>query len=101
MIVISIASKEPHVPNPYAILNRIRLEVGAFGMADASGNDTNSQATHKDAMVHMEDRGYQFSDGIYEVIAFYNHRLLDEAPFDGNLVLRALGFQFVEPFPDR
>jgi SAM-dependent methyltransferase len=51
MIVISIASKEPHVPNPYAILNRIRLEVGAFGMADASGNDTNSQATHKDAMV--------------------------------------------------
>jgi D-alanine transaminase len=33
---------------------------------------------HPDAMVHMEDRGYQFSDGIYEVIAFYNRRLLDE-----------------------
>src|SRR5258708_7874161 len=34
-----------------SILNRIRLEVGAFGMADASANDTTSQATHKDAMV--------------------------------------------------
>src|ERR1700734_3499690 len=34
---------------------------------------------HARAMIHMEDRGYQFSDGIYEVIAFYNRRLLDEA----------------------
>jgi D-alanine transaminase len=33
---------------------------------------------HRDASVHMEDRGYQFSDGIYEVIAFYNRTLLDE-----------------------
>lgn len=32
---------------------------------------------HSDAYVHMEDRGYQFSDGVYEVIAFYNRRLLD------------------------
>ena len=32
-----------------------------------------------DAFVHMEDRGYQFADGIYEVIAFYNGKLLDEA----------------------
>ncbi len=32
------------------------------------------------AMVHVEDRGYQFSDGIYEYIAFYNRTLLDEAP---------------------
>jgi D-alanine transaminase len=29
------------------------------------------------ASVHIEDRGYQFSDGIYEYIAFYNQRLLD------------------------
>lgn len=34
---------------------------------------------HTEAAVHVEDRGYQFSDGIYEVIAFYNRRLLDEA----------------------
>jgi D-alanine transaminase len=32
---------------------------------------------HRKAMVHIEDRGYQFSDGIYEYIAFYNRRLLD------------------------
>jgi D-alanine transaminase len=30
-----------------------------------------------DANIHMEDRGYLFSDGIYEVIAFYNRTLLD------------------------
>jgi D-alanine transaminase len=29
------------------------------------------------ASVHIEDRGYQFSDGIYEYIAFYNGLLLD------------------------
>jgi len=34
----------------------------------------------RDAMVHVEDRGYQFSDGIYEYIAFYNRTLLDETP---------------------
>ncbi len=33
---------------------------------------------HSDAMVHIEDRGYQFSDGIYEYCAFYNGVLLDE-----------------------
>lgn len=32
---------------------------------------------HADAFVSMEDRGYLFSDGIYEVIAFYNKTLLD------------------------
>lgn len=31
------------------------------------------------ATVAMEDRGYQFADGVYEVAAFINHRLLDEA----------------------
>lgn len=32
---------------------------------------------HALASVHIEDRGYQFSDGIYEYIAFYNGKLLD------------------------
>lgn len=32
---------------------------------------------HAQAAVHIEDRGYQFSDGVYEFIAFYNGRLLD------------------------
>lgn len=34
-------------------------------------------ALHSEAVVHIEDRGYQFSDGIYEYIAFYNGKLLD------------------------
>lgn len=32
---------------------------------------------HLYASVHIEDRGYQFSDGIYEVIAIENHTLID------------------------
>ena len=31
-----------------------------------------------DAAVHIEDRGYQFADGIYEYFAFYHHRILDK-----------------------
>lgn len=34
---------------------------------------------YRDAFVPIEDRGYQFADGVYEVIAFYNRKLLDEA----------------------
>ena len=33
---------------------------------------------HLQAATHIEDRGYQFADGIYEVIAFYNRKFLDE-----------------------
>lgn len=33
---------------------------------------------HKNAAVHIDDRGYQFSDGVYEVIAVHNGRLVDE-----------------------
>ena len=36
-----------------------------------------SYVHHSEAAVHVEDRGYQFSDGIYEYIAFYNRKLLD------------------------
>jgi len=32
---------------------------------------------HGEASVHIEDRGYQFADGIYEYIAFYNRKMLD------------------------
>jgi D-alanine transaminase len=32
---------------------------------------------HWDAMVHVEDRGYQLADGVYEVIAIYNGQLID------------------------
>lgn len=32
---------------------------------------------HRDAMVHIEDRGYQFSDGVYEVCEVHDGRLVD------------------------
>jgi D-alanine transaminase len=33
---------------------------------------------HRDAMVHIEDRGYQFADGVYEVCEVRDGRLIDE-----------------------
>jgi len=35
---------------------------------------------HADAAVHVEDRGYQFSDGVYEVVTVIEGRLIDEEP---------------------
>ena len=35
---------------------------------------------HGWASVHIEDRGYQFADGVYEVIAIQDGRLIDEEP---------------------
>ena len=35
---------------------------------------------HGDAAVHIEDRGYQFADGVYEVIAVIGGKLVDEEP---------------------
>lgn len=33
---------------------------------------------HAEACVHVEDRGYQFADAVYEVIAVHHGRLVDE-----------------------
>ncbi|MGB8526176.1 MAG: D-amino-acid transaminase [Rhodoplanes sp.] len=33
---------------------------------------------HRDALVHVEDRGYQFGDGVYEVCEVFGGRLVDE-----------------------
>lgn len=35
---------------------------------------------HRRAAVHIEDRGYQFADGVYEVIHLFRGRLIDETP---------------------
>jgi D-alanine transaminase len=35
---------------------------------------------HRQAAVHIEDRGYQFGDGVYEVISVVGGRLVDEEP---------------------
>ncbi len=34
---------------------------------------------HGDAAVHIEDRGFQFADGVYEVVSIHQGRLVDEA----------------------
>jgi D-alanine transaminase len=38
-----------------------------------------SYRSHREAAVHIEDRGYQFADGVYEVIAVRGGQLIDEA----------------------
>ncbi len=35
---------------------------------------------HGSAVVHIEDRGYQFADGVYEVVPVTRGRLIDEDP---------------------
>lgn len=35
--------------------------------------------SHRDAAVHIEDRGYQFADGVYEVCGIVGGRIVDEA----------------------
>ncbi len=35
---------------------------------------------HRAAAVHIEDRGYQFADGVYEVLAVVGGHLVDEGP---------------------
>ena len=37
---------------------------------------------YKSASVHIEDRGYQFADGVYEVFAVINSKLID---YDGHI----------------
>jgi D-alanine transaminase len=34
--------------------------------------------SHRNAMVHIEDRGYQFADGVYEVCEVFRGALIDE-----------------------
>ena len=35
---------------------------------------------HGSAAVHIEDRGYQFADGVYEVVTIVGSRMIDEEP---------------------
>ena len=45
---------------------------------------------HGDAAVHIEDRGYQFADGVYEVVLVQDGALVDEGPHLDRLY-RSLG----------
>lgn len=51
---------------------------------------------HRSAGVHIEDRGYQFADGVYEVLAVVGGRLVDEAPHLRRLA-RSLGELQIAP----
>ena len=35
---------------------------------------------HGQAAVHVEDRGFQFADGVYEVVTIVRGRMVDEEP---------------------
>ena len=35
---------------------------------------------HREASVHIEDRGYQLADGVYEVVGVRDGKLIDETP---------------------
>ena len=48
---------------------------------------TNGQyLPHRGAAVHIEDRSYQFADGVYEVIAVVGGRPLDAEPHLARLI---------------
>ena len=51
---------------------------------------------HGQAVVHVEDRGFQFADGVYEVWSVADGRLAD---FDGHMtrLFRSLGELRIDP----
>ena len=52
---------------------------------------------HREAAVHIEDRGYQFADGVYEVVCVQGGRVIDEEPHLDRLE-RSLGeLRIAEP----
>lgn len=50
-----------------------------------------------DAMVNIEDRGYQFADGVYEVIAVVDGRLVDGEPHFDRLERSLEGLRIAPP----
>src|SRR5271166_2658631 len=56
---------------------------------------------HGDAAVHIEDRGYQFADGVYEVIAVRDGFLVDEALHMARLERSLAALRIAPPMPRR
>jgi D-alanine transaminase len=56
---------------------------------------------HHAASVHIEDRGYQFADGVYEVIAVARGRLVDEGLHLARLSRSLRELEIAEPMPER
>lgn len=55
---------------------------------------------HRLAAVHIEDRGYQFSDGVYEVMAVVEGRILDEEPHVARLARSLRELEIASPMTD-
>src|SRR6476646_12293186 len=52
-----------------------------------------------EARIGVEDRGFQFSDGVYEVIRLYNGRPFTLAPHLARLEQSCKGIQIALPLP--
>src|SRR6266567_7310661 len=55
---------------------------------------------HRQSAVHIEDRGYQFGDGVYEVIAVMGGRLVDEERHLARLHLSLTELRINPPMSD-
>src|SRR6516162_10112406 len=55
---------------------------------------------HRSAAVHIEDRGYQFADGVYEVLAVVGGHLVDEEPHLVRLARSLSELRIVRPISD-
>lgn len=53
-----------------------------------------------EAHVHIEDRGYQFADGVYEVYAVRDGKLIDEAPHTARLKRSLAELRIASPVND-
>src|ERR1044071_9841757 len=54
---------------------------------------------HRDARVHIEDRGYQLADGVYEVVGVRDGRLIDEGPHLDRLDRSLRELRIASPVP--
>jgi D-alanine transaminase len=55
---------------------------------------------HRFAAVHIEDRGYQFADGVYEVLAVINSHIVDEEPHLARLARSLSELRIAPPISD-
>lgn len=55
---------------------------------------------HRDAVVHVEDRGYQFADGCYEVVAIKEGRFVDDERHLARLHRSLDALEIVPPMSD-
>jgi D-alanine transaminase len=56
---------------------------------------------HRAARVHIEDRGFQFADGVYEVVAIRDGKLIDEGLHLGRLQRSMRELSIAPPMSDR